>query len=143
MKKLLTVSLLLLAAGAFAETTSYSLWLDAKVTTGNHANQCADFLQGYFGAISDTVDFTMSERITWSGFSFLINGNQGDWAVTTAYKDPALRDVPYQVLLRAAVESAISKQPGGLALLNKVYARRGGWKPFTTFEEWKASFPQK
>ena len=138
MKKLFLVLMVLVASGVWAEWTGASLWHERDTATSSRFNFAGDFISGYFAGVDSVTKFSAADKATWTGYHYLLNGFQAAFAVDEFYKHPENVMCPDQIALRAAIEYAISKTPDGIRLLNIVYANVGGWKPFTTWAEYKA-----
>ena len=142
MKKLFLVLMVLVASGVWAEWTGVGIWKSLDSASSSRYATASDFMSGYFQTVEGVTPFSKVDKVSWVKFHYLLNGIQLGRAVDRFYDVPENSMVPDQVALKAAIEYAISRAPDGIRLLNLVYANVGGWKPFTTWEEFKAGLGQ-
>ena len=136
MKKLMVLVLVLVASGAWAEWTGAGMW--AKETPVEKVWDANSFATGYFKAAESFTMMDQQELQAWGKIKIRLTSLYLQPAVDQFYSDPVNAGCSVPNALKICLEQLISRAPDGARLLNLVYANVGGWKPYTTWAEYKA-----
>jgi len=139
MRKIIAILMFLVSWSAFAEWSGASMWNSYDAPSGDRARIAGGFYQGYFTTVEDVTMMTSADRKAVGLTSLQIDVGQLETATDDFFARVENAEVPVPTALKICLENLISRTADGKRLLNIIYAQVGGWRPFTTWQAYKAS----
>lgn len=137
MKKVLVILLALMAAPSWSYSGAKD-WASFNPENGDSVRVAGFFMSGYWGATGSTVLLSDDDHTRLILLHLQIDAGQLDHQVSAFYANADNDQVPLLTALQVCLETLISRTKDGVHLLNVIYQNVGGWKPFTTWADYKA-----